>query len=106
MPFQKVTKNSAYFSRYQVKPRRRREGKTDYYARRKLVSQAKNKYSSPKYRLVVRFTNKQIIVQIVHAKLQGDFVLTQATSQELPRYGIKHGEWCTTCPGASTDIKA
>jgi large subunit ribosomal protein L5e len=35
-----------------------------------LISQAKNKYNSPKYRLVVRFTNKQIIVQIVYAKLQ------------------------------------
>jgi large subunit ribosomal protein L5e len=35
-----------------------------------LVAQAKNKYNSPKYRLVVRFTNKQVIVQIVYAKLQ------------------------------------
>lgn len=48
MPFTKVQKNDAYFSRYQVKPRRRREGKTDYYARKRLVSQAKNKYASPK----------------------------------------------------------
>jgi large subunit ribosomal protein L5e len=91
MPFVKLQKNSAYFSRYQVKPRRRREGKTDYYARKRLVAQAKNKYNSPKYRLVVRFTNKQVIVQVVYAKLQGDFVLCAATSKELPRYGIKHG---------------
>ncbi|GHJ85846.1 hypothetical protein NliqN6_2248 [Naganishia liquefaciens] len=91
MPFVKVQKNSAYFSRFQVKPRRRREGKTDYYARKRLVAQAKNKYNSPKYRLVVRFTNKQIIVQIVYAKLQGDFVFVHASSKELPRYGIKHG---------------
>lgn len=91
MPFVKVQKNSAYFSRFQVKPRRRREGKTDYYARKRLVAQAKNKYNSPKYRLVVRFTNKQIIVQIVYAKLQGDFILAAATSRELERYGIKHG---------------
>ena len=34
MPFVKLQKNNAYFSRYQVKPRRRREGKTDYYARK------------------------------------------------------------------------
>lgn len=27
----------------------------------------------------------------MHAKLQGDFVLTAAYSHELPRYGIKHG---------------
>ncbi|ORY24663.1 60s ribosomal protein l5-b [Naematelia encephala] len=91
MPFVKVQKNDAYFSRFQVKPRRRREGKTDYQARRGLVRQAKNKYASPKYRLVVRITNKQVICQIVYAKIQGDVILTQATSKELPRYGIEHG---------------
>ena len=41
----KVQKNKAYYKRLQTKYRRRREGKTDYYARRKLVSQDKNKYS-------------------------------------------------------------
>lgn len=71
--------------------RRLTEGKTDYAARKRLVVQAKNKYNSPKYRLVVRFTNKDIIVQIVHAKIQGDIVLTAAYAHELPRYGIKHG---------------
>ncbi|KAH6914857.1 60s ribosomal protein l5-b [Coprinopsis sp. MPI-PUGE-AT-0042] len=91
MPFVKKQKTDAYFSRFQVKYRRRREGKTDYYARKRLVTQAKNKYNAPKYRLVVRFTNKDIICQIVYARIQGDFVLTQAHSRELPRYGIKHG---------------
>jgi len=91
MPFVKVVKSNAYFSRYQVKYRRRREGKTDYYARKRLVVQAKNKYNARKYRLVVRFTNKQVICQIVYARLQGDFVLCAASSKELPRYGIKHG---------------
>ena len=47
--------------------------------------------TDPQYRLVVRFTNKDIVCQIVHAKLQGDFVLTAAYAHELPRYGIKHG---------------
>jgi large subunit ribosomal protein L5e len=61
------------------------------YARKRLVTQAKNKYNAPKYRLVVRFTNKDIIVQIVYARLQGDFVLAAAQSRELPRYGINHG---------------
>lgn len=51
-------KSSAYFSRYQVKPRRRREGKTDYQARRALTTQAKNKFASPKYRLVVRLVRR------------------------------------------------
>jgi large subunit ribosomal protein L5e len=91
MPFVKKIKSDAYFSRFQVKYRRRREGKTDYYARKRLVTQAKNKYNAPKYRLVVRFTNKDIIVQIIYARLQGDFVLTAAHSRELPRYGINHG---------------
>ena len=91
MPFVKKQKSNAYFSRFQVKYRRRREGKTDYYARKRLITQAKNKYNAPKYRLVVRFTNKQVIVQIVYARLQGDFVLCAATSKELPRYGINHG---------------
>jgi len=91
MPFVKKIKSDAYFSRFQVKYRRRREGKTDYYARKRLVTQAKNKYNAPKYRLVVRFTNKDIIVQIVSAQLQGDLVLVAARSRELPRYGINHG---------------
>ena len=57
------------------------------------VSSRSNTSSSnaPKYRLVVRITNKDIICQIVYARLQGDFVLTLARSAELPRYGIKHG---------------
>merc|ERR1712230_334217 len=91
MPFHKTVKNSPYFSRYQVKYRRRREGKTDYYARKRLMSQAKNKYNAPKYRLVVRITNRDIICQIVHAKIQGDHVFAAAYAHELPRYGIEHG---------------
>jgi len=91
MPFVKLVKNKAYFKRYQTKYRRRREGKTDYYARKRLVTQAKNKYNSPKYRLVVRFTNTDVICQIIYAKIQGDLVLTAAYSHELVRYGIKAG---------------
>merc|ERR1719240_950501 len=91
MGYIKVLKTSAYFKRYQVKYRRRREGKTDYQARRRLVVQDKNKYNSPRYRLVVRASNKKIVCQIVHAKMIGDFTICQATSQELPRYGCKGG---------------
>jgi len=87
----KLVKNKAYFKRFQVKYRRRREGKTDYYARKGLIIQAKNKYNSPKYRLVVRFTNTDVICQIVYAKIQGDFVMCAAYSHELPKYGIKVG---------------
>lgn len=91
MAFVKVVKNKAYFSRFQVKFRRRREGKTDYRQRKRLVCQDKNKYQSPKYRLVVRFTNKQVICQIVYSLVDGDRVMCQATSNELERYGLKVG---------------
>jgi len=91
MGFKKVIKNRAYFKRFQVKFKRRREGKTDYYARKRLVTQDKNKYNTPKYRLIVRFTNKNIVCQIAHAKLEGDVVICAAYSHELPRYGVKVG---------------
>jgi len=91
MVFVKLVKNKAYFKRYQVKWRRRREGKTDYYARKRLVVQDKNKYSSPKYRLVVRFTNTDVVIQVVYATTVGDKVLSYAYAHELPRYGITVG---------------
>jgi large subunit ribosomal protein L5e len=69
MAFVKVLKNKAYSKRYQTKWRRRREGKTDYQARRRLVVQEKNKYDSKKYRFVVRRTNKRIICQIIYATI-------------------------------------
>jgi len=91
MAFQKAARPVSYYKRYQVKYRRRREGKTDYYARKRLIIQDKNKYNSPKYRLVVRVTNKDIITQIIFAKITGDFVLAAAYSHELPRYGMPVG---------------
>jgi len=91
MPFTKLVKNSSYFSRFQTKYKRRRSGKTDYYARKRLLSQAKNKYNSPKYRLVVRFTNRDIICQLVTAELSGDKVFCAAYAHELKRYGISNG---------------
>jgi Ribosomal large subunit proteins 60S L5, and 50S L18 len=47
----KTLKNKAYHKRFQTKWRRRREGKTDYHRRAKLIVQDKRKYNSPKYRL-------------------------------------------------------
>jgi large subunit ribosomal protein L5e len=91
MGFVKVLKNKAYFRRYQVKYRRRREAKTDYAARTKLIIQDKNKYKTPKYRFVVRITNKDISTQIIAADLTHDVVLAAAYAHELPRYGIKLG---------------
>jgi len=91
MGFVKVVKNKSYFKRFQVKYRRRREAKTDYYARKRLILQDKNKYKTPKYRFVVRVTNKDITCQIVAADLTHDVVLAASYAHELPRYGIKLG---------------
>jgi large subunit ribosomal protein L5e len=91
MPFVKLVKNKAYFKRFQVKNRRRREGKTDYAARRRLITQDKNKYNCPKYRLVVRFSNRYVIAQITKATIKGDIVICAASSKELPKHGLNIG---------------
>jgi len=87
----KIQKNKAYFKRYQTKFRRRREGKTDYQARKHLVVQYKNKFNTPKYRFVVRSTNKDIIAQIVYSRMQGDIVLASAYAHELKNFGVPVG---------------
>jgi large subunit ribosomal protein L18 len=69
-------------SGYRVQFRRRREGKTDYQARKALVL-------SGKPRLVVRTSLKNAIAQIIIAKPQGDAVLVSAHSKEL----AKNYEW-------------
>jgi len=91
MGFVKVVKNKAYFKRFQVKFKRRREGRTDYYARKRLIVQDKNKYNTPKYRMVVRISNKDITCQIAYARIEGDVIVCAAYSHELPRYGVKVG---------------
>lgn len=87
----KGVKTSQYFKRYQTKWRRRREFKTDYHARKRLIQQDKNKYDSKKHRFVVRKTNTKIICQIVDATPVGDKVLCQASSSELKRFGLTAG---------------
>jgi large subunit ribosomal protein L5e len=91
MGFIKVVKNKAYFKRYQVKFKRRRQSKTDYYARKRLIIQDKNKYKTPKYRFVVRITNRDIICQIFSADMTHDVCMVAAYSHELKRYGLKTG---------------
>merc|ERR1712032_1777247 len=59
--------------------------------RKRLCAQDTNKYQSPKYRLVVRFTNSHVICQIAYSLIDGDRILTQASSKELPRYGLSCG---------------
>ncbi|KAI5567801.1 hypothetical protein POPTR_013G128600v4 [Populus trichocarpa] len=91
MAYAKAQKSKAYSKRFQVKFKRRREGKTDYRARIRLINQDKNKYNTPKYRFVVRFSNKDIVAQITSASITGDTVLASAYAHELPRYGLEVG---------------
>ena len=62
--------------RYSVKPRRRREGKTDYRKRLKLLR-------SGKVRMVVRKSLKNTQIQFVEYKEGGDNTLASANSDEL-----------------------
>lgn len=91
MAFVKIQKNNTYFKRFQVKFRRRREGKTDYYQRKRLTTQRKNKYNTPKWRFVVRRTNQRFICQVVCSTISGDRVKTSADSFELKRFGLTAG---------------
>jgi len=91
MGFVKAIKTKAYFKRFQTKFKRRRQGKTDYRARKRLVVQEKNKYNTPKTRFVVRITNKDVICQLIRPKIIGDQVICSAYAHELPRYGMPVG---------------
>ena len=64
--------------------RRRREGKTDFHACKKMTQQTGHKYNSKKYCLAVRFTNRKVIVQVAYAVILGDKTVAQVTSTELP----------------------
>ncbi len=71
--------------RYRVKYRRRREGKTNYRKRLKLLI-------SKKPRLVVRVTNRRVIAQIVEYAEEGDRILVAVDSLKLKDYGWKGDE--------------
>ena len=91
MTFIKIQNNNTYYKRFQVKFRRRREGKTDYYQRKRLTTQRKNKYNTPKWRFVVRRTNQRIICQVVYSTIAGDKIKASADSFELKRFGLSAG---------------
>ncbi|KAE8718298.1 60S ribosomal protein L5-1 [Hibiscus syriacus] len=117
--FVKAQKTKAYFKRFQVPFKRRREGKTDYRARIRLINQDKNKYNTPKatkmllrilkavflslYFYLKKSGNKDVTAQIVSANIAGDTVLASAYSHELPGYGLEVGltnyaaAYCTGC---------
>ena len=62
--------------RYYIKPRRQREGKTDYRKRFKLLK-------SRTTRIVIRNSIKNICVQFIEYNENGDKILASAISQEL-----------------------
>jgi len=70
--------------RYKVAFRRRREGKTDYTLRRKLVL-------SGKPRVVIRKSNTQTSVQLVNSYPEGDKTTCLVTSKSLVDFGWKAG---------------
>ncbi len=67
---------------YSVPYRRKREGKTDYKKRMKLLL-------GQKPRLVIRKSLKHISLQIVEFQPNGDKVVLGANSRELAEYGWK-----------------
>ena len=69
---------------YRVPFRRRREGKTDYRRRLKLLLSRKN-------RIVVRKSNKNIRIQLISADTGGDKTSVSAMSTELIKYGFTAG---------------
>jgi len=70
--------------RYSVKFRRRREGKTAYRQRLKLLL-------SQRPRLVIRKSTKYIRAQLVLPGENGDTTVASAVSKELAEYGYKAG---------------
>jgi large subunit ribosomal protein L18 len=74
--------------RHRVPFRRRREGKTDYRARLKLIR-------SGKPRLVVRRSNKHTVVQLVGYDEKGDRILASSTTGQLKESGWT-GSTCNT----------
>ncbi len=64
--------------KYRVPFRRRREGKTNYHRRLKLVLSRRN-------RLIVRCSNKHTVVQIMESAVVGDKLLAQSHSTQLEK---------------------
>ncbi|MFO7968469.1 MAG: 50S ribosomal protein L18 [Archaeoglobaceae archaeon] len=68
--------------RYRVKYRRRREGKTNYKKRTKLLL-------SRTPRLIIRISNRRVIAQLAKYGDEGDNIMATADSTMLQDYGWK-----------------
>ena len=77
--------------RYKVAFRRRREGRTDYYVRRKLLRGGMT-------RAVVRRSARNVSVQFADFDMGGDTVAAAASSRELKALGWEHS--CSSIPAA------
>ena len=66
---------------YRVPRRRRREGKTNYYKRYRILK------SGQKVRAVVRKTNKYIVVQLIEFSPKGDVTHVGVSSKALFKFG-------------------
>lgn len=78
--------------RYHIKPRRRREGKTDYRKRLALLK-------SRNTRIVIRKSIKNTTIQFINYTEKGDNIVATATSKEL----VKKFNWkfsTSTIPAA------
>jgi len=73
--------NLATGPRYKVPFRRRREGRTNYHVRYKLIL-------SKKPRVVIRKSNASTTLQLVMAEQKGDKTLLTVNSRELKNFGF------------------
>ena len=77
--------------RYKVPFRRRRENRTDYYIRKKLLT-------SGELRAVVRRSSKNVSIQFIKFGMDGDTIVTSASSAELKKLGWGHP--CSNIPAS------
>lgn len=77
--------------RYNVAFRRRREERTNYYSRKKLLS-------SHEARAVVRRSNRNVTIQLAEFGMEGDSILASASTRELPAMGWTRS--CSSIPAA------
>jgi large subunit ribosomal protein L18 len=78
-------------TKYTVKYRRKREGRTNYKKRLNLLKGNTD-------RLIIRKTNTKIILQVVRYNPDGDNVLVTLNSSALRKLGWKHS--CKNIPAA------
>jgi large subunit ribosomal protein L18 len=77
--------------RYKVAFRRRRELRTDYYARKKLLTARET-------RAVVRRSNRNISIQFADFAMEGDKIIASASTKELKAMGWEYS--CSSVPAA------